>query len=204
MTNYRSSFAFSAFSYLLPQTASLAGYLPCFDALKPQAENQACHVPHPAGTTTFGCACPVSVCLSPGSADDDGLPLRKGTTRYVPFWLEPPAAWALRSLRGLHDNSLTLRIRNLPSPYTARLLAVSVLACRQADRLLKGSLSPELRTRPLPVAHVRVGNCWSYSRSQHQPPIIWLLNVTRQERALPSTTMPIYVRRTATRVAPKG
>jgi hypothetical protein len=160
---------------------------------------------HPADTPKQRYAGPVSVCLSPGSADDDGLPLRKGTTHYVPFWLEPPAAWALRSLRGLHDNSLfTLRIRNLPSPYTARLLAVLVLACRQADRLLKGSLSPEVRTRPLPVAHVRVGNCWSYSRSQHQPPVIWLLNVTRQKRALPSTTMPIYVRRTATRVAPAG
>ena len=41
-----------------PPTASLAGYLPCFDALKSQAENQAYHVPNLADTTW------TSLCLS--------------------------------------------------------------------------------------------------------------------------------------------
>lgn len=68
-----------------PPTASLAGCLPRFDALKLQAENQAYHVPNLADTTRMRCACPFSVCLSPGSAHDDVLPLRQGTTGYLPF-----------------------------------------------------------------------------------------------------------------------
>jgi hypothetical protein len=79
-------------------------------------------------------------------------------------------------------------MRNLPRPHTARLLAVSIPSVSRTNRLLKGTLSPELRTRSLPIAHVRVGNCWSYNRSQLQLLILRLLNVTRQERALPSTT----------------
>jgi hypothetical protein len=76
-------------------------------------------------------------------------------------------------------------------PHTARLLAVSIpswspgwIACKE------GTLFPELRTRLLPVTHVQVGNCWSYSRSQLQSPMFRLLSVTRQRRALPSTTLP--------------
>ena len=61
------------------------------------------------------------------------------------------------------------------------------------------TLSLELRTRPLPVTHVQVGNCRSYGRSRHVKP-----RVTRQKQTLPSTTLPIYVRRTATRVARAG
>ena len=62
------------------------------------------------------------------------------------------------------------------------------------------TLSLELRTRPLPVTHVQVeGNCRSYGRSRHGKP-----GVTRQEQTLPSTTLPIYVRRTATRAAQAG
>jgi hypothetical protein len=53
--------------------------------LKLQAENQAYHVPNLADTTRLRCACPFSVCLSPGSAHDDVLPLRQGTTGYLPF-----------------------------------------------------------------------------------------------------------------------
>src|SRR6266702_1846650 len=54
--------------------------------------------------------------------------------------------------------------------------------------LSRSTLSPRLHTRRSPIAHARVGNCWSYSRSRLQPPMVRLLNVTRQERALPSTT----------------
>jgi len=89
------------------------------------------------------------------------------------------------------NSSLMLCMRNLPGPHTARLLAVSIpswspgwIACKE------GTLFPELRTRLLPVTHVQVGNCWSYSRSQLQSPMFRLLSVTRQRRALPSTTLP--------------
>ncbi|RKT10475.1 hypothetical protein B0G69_7882 [Paraburkholderia sp. RAU2J] len=61
------------------------------------------------------------------------------------------------------------------------------------------TLSLELRTRPLPVTHVQVDNCRSYGRSRHGKP-----RVTRQKQTLPSTTLPIYVRRTATRGARAG
>lgn len=93
-------------------------------------------------------------------------------------------------------------MRNLPCPHTTSLLAVSATLSPRWNAFRRGTLSPELRTRSLPIAHVRVGNYWSYSRSQLQHPILRTLNVTRQERALPSTTVPIYVRQTATRVAP--
>ncbi|MEX3931283.1 hypothetical protein AB4Y32_05595 [Paraburkholderia phymatum] len=54
-------------------------------------------------------------------------------------------------------------------------------------------------SNPTVTSRARPGHCWSYSRSQLQSRIFRSLNVAR--RALPSTTLPIYVRRMATRVA---
>ena len=111
------------------------------------------------------------------------------------FWPGPISRFGPLTLTRFIDDSHLLRMRNLPGPHAALRLAASS-ALSPVVMSFEGTLFPELRTRPLPVAHVRVGNCWPYSRSRHGEP-----RVTRQKRTLPSTTLPIYVRRTATRVA---
>lgn len=88
------------------------------------------------------------------------------------------------------NSSLTLCMRNLPRPHTARLRAVSIPSRTRGE-------SPARRVRcPRSFEPDRyqsrtsgVGNCWSYSRSRLQSPTFRLLNVTRQRRALPSTTL---------------
>jgi hypothetical protein len=113
---------------------------------------------------------------------------KKGNRPFT-FWLEPTAAWAHRELRGFHRQFTCVVHAEFAWP-SHRTAAGSVDSCLVAkmSRLSRSTLSPRLHTRRSPIAHARVGNCWSYSRSRLQPPKFRLLNVTRQERALPSTT----------------
>ena len=152
------------------------------------AKNRVYHVPILADAHQFQRVYPFSTCLSPGSACGDVSLSSRGTTGYPPFGQSLSAALAHFSSRGLCDSSPTLCMRKLPCPHTARLLAVSIPSLSPRWIALQaGSLSPKLRTRSLPIAHVRVGNCWSHSRSRIQFPMFQSLNVTRQEWALPST-----------------
>ena len=73
--------------------------------------------------------------------------------------------WLLFAYEGSDDSLPKLCIRNC--------LASTPPSCwqcqptrRRMNLLTKSTFSPKLHTRPLPVAHVRVDNCWSHSRSR--------------------------------------
>jgi hypothetical protein len=85
------------FRILLPAfaTVSFAGHLPSFDTLK-QARNRAYHVPNLADKAVFCLACPVSICLSPGSALMTYFPY-DGNIQLLTFWSE-----RIGSFRSLH------------------------------------------------------------------------------------------------------
>jgi len=152
------------------------------------ANNSAYHVPILAGPSTTR-VYPVSTGLfSDGPLTTCSQPEGEQPTAYL-LVRAFQQLWLFEHHEDSRGSSLTLCMRNLPSLHTARLLAVSVHACRQdGPSSERNTLSPELHTRRLPIAHVRVGNCWSYSRSRLRSPIYRLPNVTRQVWALPSHT----------------
>ena len=139
-------------------------------------------------TRLFRRACPFSACLSPGSTFDDVLRWTIEATGYTPFWFGPDSRFGPAILTRFINSSPMLRMRNLPCT-SHRTAAGSVDSFPVAGVNLqsRGTLSPELHTQPLPAAHVWIGNCWSYSRSQHcnrfRSP-----RTTRPGRALPPTT----------------
>jgi hypothetical protein len=181
-------------------TVFLTVHLPPFQQTGAVARNRGSRVPIPTDPSIFG---PIRLAPAyPPMALRRRASITKGCNRPFTILVRAYQQLWLFEANGVCNSSLMLCMRNLPGPHTARRLAVSIpswspgwTACKE------GTLSPELRTRLLPVTHVQVGNCWSYSKSQLQSPMFRLLSVTRQRRALPSTALPIYVRRTATRVA---
>lgn len=137
-------------------------------------------------------ACPFSACLSPGSADDDVLSLVMKATGCIPFWFGPDSRFGPPLVTRFSDSSVELRMRNLPgTSHRTAAGSVDFFLVAEVNRQSRGTLSPELHTRPLPVTHVRIGNCWSYSRSQSQQSRLPALGVTRQRRALPPTACRI-------------
>lgn len=184
-----------------PPTVSLASRLPLLRCFEARAENRAYHVPSLADPS-MARAYPVSTCLFP-----DGI-----MTTCSQFKGEQPAIHLLvRAFQQLWlfgcdedslGSSLTLCIRNLPSLHTARLLAVSARACRQAG--------PSSEKYIVPRA--------SYPTVTHRACPGRQLLVVQQVTASISTTpvvecdkarmsfailyfMPLDARRTATRVA---
>jgi hypothetical protein len=170
-----------------PPTVSLAGHLPWFDTLKQGGERL---TTFPVLPTHLNNGMPVRLAsaYTPMALRRRAHTEKKGN-RPSTFWLEPTAAWAHRELRGFHRQFTCVVHAEFawPSHRTAANSVNSSLVAKMS-RLSRSTLSPRLHTRRSPIAHARVGNCWSYSRSRLQPPMFRLLNVTRQERALPSTT----------------
>lgn len=97
------------------------------------------------------------------------------------FW------WSPQFILSIAPHILTdLSVCHAPTPVNVRTDRHYVPCSLRCDKYA-AVLCLELRTRSLPIAHVRVGNCWSHSRSRIQFPMFQSLKMTRQEWALPST-----------------
>jgi hypothetical protein len=182
-----------------PPTACLTAYLPRIRLQTDGGESglpRSCSCrPESELNFTSQRACPFSVRPFPGSI----------TTTYSYNPKEHPAACLFGS--GLQAASARCCSRGLTTVHICYACGTCLASTPHCGLQRRHSPSPvmtsfdetlslELRTRPLPVTHVQEGNCRSYGRSRHGNP-----RVTRQKQTLPSTTLPIYVRRTATRVA---
>jgi hypothetical protein len=103
-----------------------------------------------------------------------------------------PVLIGLGSIARFNDSSLVLRMRSLPgTAHRSAAGGVDSFLVTGPNRQPRGTLSPEFHTRPLPVTHVRIGTCWSYSRSQSQHSTDRGLGATRQGRVLPPTACRI-------------
>ena len=71
-------------------------------------------------------ACPVSACLSPGSARDDVPPALTEATGCPPFWSGPISRFGPTVITRFINSSHLLRIWNLPSLHAALRLAASL------------------------------------------------------------------------------
>lgn len=177
-----------------PPTALLAGRLPSHDA--PRAWRR-------VGLTTFPvlptqqrctCACTFSVRISPGSTRDD-VPLISKANRLPTVWFEPHSRFGSSVLtRAVH---IRYACGTCVAPTPHGCWQCRFLPCHHGEPSTEGDVvseasHPTITNRARPDRHLLVVQQVAF----RQVP-----NVARQERALPSTALPIYVRRTATRIA---
>jgi hypothetical protein len=182
---YHPPFAFSTFSYPLVQQLPLQ--VTCLSQSSGAGGQLGLPRSRPRRPECSQ-ACPFSACLFPGSTCDDVLRLMTEATGYAPFWFGPDSRFGPAILTRFINSSPMLRMRNLPcTSHRTAAGSVDSFPVAGVNRQSRGTLSPELHTQPLPAAHVWIGNCWSYSRSQHcnrfRSP-----RTTRPGRALPPTT----------------
>jgi hypothetical protein len=160
------------------------------------AQKRAYHVPILADKASCGFICPVSICLSPGSAIDDVFPVVTEISGYSPFGQSVSAAFAPQSLRGLHHSSVTLCLRNLPGT---------------SHRTAAGSVGlPHYWGEPSVERHVapRASHPTVTSRACRSRQLLVVQQVTASnikcDKARMSFAVPfLYHTWTATRVAPQ-
>jgi hypothetical protein len=169
-----------------PSTASLAGHLPLTRCPEPVARDRAYHVPVSADPATTW-ACPVSTCLSPVALWRRAFN-HEEHNRPPTFWLEPVSSFGSSFLTRFNSSSLTLCIRNLPRPHTARLLAVSDLprhreGLASAGYFVPGASHSIVANRACPGRQLLVAQQVAASTA-----MLRRSSATRQKRALPPTT----------------
>ena len=165
--HYRAAFAFSAFSY--PLHRQLSSRIACHLAMSRELgggtglpRSRFCRPNnYPEPIRLAPAYPPVALWRRAFKKEEHNRPPTFLVRAYQQLWLF--------LFTRFNSSSLVLRIRNLPRLHTARLLAVSDLPVTERGLLLRSTLSPKLHTRSLPIAHARVGNCWSHNRSQLQP-----------------------------------
>jgi hypothetical protein len=151
-----------------PPTARLTACLPSIRYPETKARNRAYHVPfhadpHPRGSIRLAPACfPMAPRRRAPTCQESNLPFT--------FWFKPDSSFGLFVFTEIQTAIHLCCAYGTCLAFTPHRCLQCRSPRRRVNRLLRSTLSPELQTRPFPVTHVQVGNCWSHSRSRNLSP----------------------------------
>jgi hypothetical protein len=159
--------------------------------------SRAYHVPSLASQQRYICACPFSVRLYPGSTRDDVPQMTKRQPATYLLVRASQQLWLISSYEVCTAVHIRYACGTCLAPTPHGCWQCRFLPCRHgepsADEYVVSEASnPIVANRARPDRQLLVVQQVTFRK---------IPNVTRQERASPSTTLPIYVRRTALRVA---